>query len=104
MLAQKSLERKMTQGREDLKIAFQLASQEADEAKIKNPFLCQVSALEKIEKAKNEDLKFCKEKLNFRMYKSKIIVCSISGQRATKQTSAKAILKVTREKRTFHHS
>ena len=83
-LEQKVLERKMTQDREDLKIAFQLASQEADEAKVKNPLLCQFSAMEKIKKPKNEDLKFCKEKLNFRKYNSNIIGCLIFGQQATK--------------------
>ena len=56
----------MTQDREDLKIAYQLTRQEADDAKFKNPLLCQISAMEKIEKDKTEDLKFCKEKLNFR--------------------------------------
>ena len=49
-LAQEALERKMTRDREDLKIAYQLARQEADNAKSRNPLLCQVSAMEKIEK------------------------------------------------------
>ena len=46
-------------------------------------------------------MKFCKEKLNFRKYNSKIITCSITGQHAIKQTSAKATLKVTRADWTF---
>ena len=48
--AQEALELKKTQDREDLKFAYQLARQEAAEAKAKNPLLSQVSALEKIEK------------------------------------------------------
>ena len=95
-LAHEALELKKVQDHEDLKIAYQLARQEAEEAKSKNPLLCQVSALDKIEREKTEDLKFCKEKLNFRKYNSKIITCLITGQRATKHTSAKVILKVTR--------
>ena len=67
-LAQEALERKMTQDREDLKIAYQLARQESEEAKSKNPLLSQVSAYEKIEKNKAEDLKFYKDKLNFRKH------------------------------------
>ena len=54
-----------------------------------------------MEKEKVEDLKFCKEKLNFRKYNSKIISCSITGQRATKQMSAEATLKVPRADLTF---
>ena len=60
-LAQEALERKMTQDHDDLKIAYQLASQEADEAKSENPLLCQVNALKMIEKAKTEVLKFSKK-------------------------------------------
>ena len=100
-LAQEALKYKMTQDREDLKISYQLASQEADQAKSENPLLCQVSALKKIEKDKTKDLKFCKEKLNFRKYNLKIITCSIFGQRATKQMPAKATLKVTRTDWTY---
>jgi len=100
-LAREALECKMSHDCEDLKIAYQLARQEANEAKSRNPLLCQVSAMEKIEKDKTEYLKFYKEKLNFRKYKSKIITCSISGQCATKQTPANAILKETRADWTF---
>jgi len=78
-LAQEALERKKTQDRQDLKIAYQLARQEAEEAKSKNPLLSQVSVYEKIEKNKAEDLQFCKDKLNFRKYHSKITICSITG-------------------------
>ena len=59
--AQEALELKNTQDREDLKFAYQLARQEAAEAKVKNPLLSQVSAMDKIEKEKEEDLKFCKD-------------------------------------------
>ena len=53
-LAQEALEHKMTQDREDLKISYHLASQEADEAKSENPLLCQVSVLKKPKKAKTK--------------------------------------------------
>ena len=52
-------------------------------------------------KEKAEDLKLCKDKLNFRKHHSKILTCSISGQRATNHQPAKAILKVTREDWTY---
>ena len=100
-LAQKAIECKNTQDRQDLKFAYQFAKQEVAEAKTKNPLLSQVSVLDKIEKEKAEDLKFCKDKLNFRKHNSKILLCSITGQRATKHQPAKAFLKVTREDGTY---
>ena len=59
-LAHEALELKKVQDCEDLKIAFQLSRQEVEEAKSKNPLLCQVSALGRIEKEKAGDLNFAK--------------------------------------------
>ena len=100
-LAQEALEQKKSQDRRDLKIAYQLAQQEAEEARSENPLLSQVSAYKKIEKSKAEDLKFCEDQLNFRKHKCKILFSSITGQRATKCQPVKAFLKVTREDGTF---
>ena len=72
-LVQEALECKMIQDHEDLKIAYQLARNKAEEAKSKNPLLWEVGAMEKIEKDKTKDLKFCKEKLNFRKYNSNLL-------------------------------
>ena len=87
----KELGRRKTQDKKDLKTAYQLAKKG-----MKYPLFSQEETLKEIEKKKNKDLTWCSEKLNFRKYKAKIVNASISGERATKIRSAKALIKITR--------